>query len=64
MRTCGRVDVRTTYQILPLLMQVLLPLSANVWIHEEGEKEGLVRRYERQPCVSDTKQERVNTDDM
>jgi hypothetical protein len=45
-------------------MQVLLPLSANVWIHEEGEKEGLVRRYERQPCVSDTKQERVNTDDM
>jgi len=43
---------------------MLLPLSANVWIHEEGEKEGLVRRYERQLCVSDSQQERVNTDDM
>jgi hypothetical protein len=45
-------------------MLMLLPLSANVWIHEKDKKEGLFRRYERQVCVSDSQQEHVSTDDM
>jgi hypothetical protein len=45
-------------------MLMLLPLSANVWIHEEDEKEGLFRKYECQLCVSNGHQERVTTDDM
>jgi hypothetical protein len=43
MRTRAGVDVKTTYWNLPLLIQMLLLPRANVWIHEEDEKEDLVR---------------------
>jgi hypothetical protein len=46
MRTRAGVDVKMTYWILPLLMQMLLLPRANVWIHKEDEKEGLVRENE------------------